>query len=328
LISVNGILSITGRKMPTLDKLERTDVCKGLMVAPSGSGKSGALASLVKAGKKLVIADFDNGTQILMDPKVLPPSLRSQVYVEKFIDRKIVQGGKAVTAGVPTAFTKFLDSMNNWPELGPITSLDSSHVFVLDSLTFCGKAAMRYTLSLAGKLTNVENNKARVSLPNWGTAGKFLEGLLDILYSDVVKCHVIINTHLKLIGGDEKEKDQNKDSEDLTEKKQQDTMKKLAEIAAQSQSKSSSISSIIENEAEEAAAKYYPNALGRALPMEIGRYFNTVVSMKTGIGDKRYIITRSFGGLDLKVPFPSLIPEVLPIEDGWAKILQAFERKE
>lgn len=312
--------------MPTLDKLERTDILKGLMASPSGTGKTGALASLVKAGKKLVIADFDNGTQILMDPRVLPTSLRSQVYVEKFIDRKIVQGGKAVTAGVPTAFTRFLDSMNNWPELGPITNLGPDHVFVLDSLTFCGKAAMRFTLSLAGKLTNVENNKARVSLPNWGTAGKFLEGLLDILYSDVVKCHVIINTHLKLIGGDEKEKDQDKDNE--TEKRQENTMKKLAEIAAQSKSQSSSISSIIENEAEEAAAKYYPNALGRALPMEMGRYFNTIVSMKTGIGDKRYIVTRSFGGLDLKVPFPSLIPEVLPIDEGWAKILEAFERKE
>lgn len=310
--------------MPTLDLLERTNLCKALMAATSGEGKTGALACLAKT-KKLVIADFDNGTQILMDPKVLDPSLRKNVYVEKFIDRKIIQSGKAITAGVPTAFTKFLDSMNNWPGLGPITNLGPDHVFVLDSLTFCGKAAMRYALSLAGKLDKVETNKARISLPNWGTAGKFLEGLLDILYSDVIKCHVIINTHLKLIGGDEKEK---KSDDEISEQNQADTMKKLAEIAAASKSQSSSIGSIIENEAEEAVAKYYPNALGRSLPMEMGRFFNTIVSMKTGIGDKRYIVTRSFGGLDLKVPYPSLIPEVLPIQDGWAKIIEAFERKE
>lgn len=292
------------------------------MAATSGQGKTGALASLART-KKLVIADFDNGTQILMDPKVLDPALRKNVYVEKFIDRKVIQNGRAVTAGVPTAFTRFLDTMNNWPGLGPISNLGPDHVFVLDSLTFCGKAAMRYALSLSGKLNNVELNKARISLPNWGTAGKFLEGLLDILYSDVIKCHVIVNTHLKLIGGDEKEKDKDTDEKEA----QESTMKKLAEIASASKSQSSSISSIVENEAEEAAAKYFPNALGRALPMEMGRYFNTILSMKTGLGDKHYIVTRSFGGLDLKVPFPSLIPEVLPIQDGWAKIIEAFEKK-
>ena len=51
--------------MPSLSAHQSNDYVKLLLCGDSGSGKSGALASLVGAGYKLRILDMDNGLDSL-----------------------------------------------------------------------------------------------------------------------------------------------------------------------------------------------------------------------------------------------------------------------
>src|SRR5690348_9142467 len=51
--------------MPTLSNHQSNEYTKMLLEGDSGSGKTGALTSLVKAGYKLRVLDFDNGLETL-----------------------------------------------------------------------------------------------------------------------------------------------------------------------------------------------------------------------------------------------------------------------
>ena len=52
--------------MPTLDQHQSNDLTKMIILGDPGSGKTGGLCSLVKAGYKLAIIDFDNGLDSLV----------------------------------------------------------------------------------------------------------------------------------------------------------------------------------------------------------------------------------------------------------------------
>jgi septum formation inhibitor-activating ATPase MinD len=52
--------------MPQATKHQSHRTTKMLNMGDAGSGKTGALASLAKAGQRLVILDFDNGLDILI----------------------------------------------------------------------------------------------------------------------------------------------------------------------------------------------------------------------------------------------------------------------
>lgn len=65
----------------------------------------------------------------------------------------------------------------------------------------------------------------------------------------------------------------------------------------------------------------YPNTLGKALPPVIGRYFNTTLLAKTtgqGAGQKRRILTRTSGQVELKNTAPLNVKEEYPLETGLA----------
>lgn len=66
----------------------------------------------------------------------------------------------------------------------------------------------------------------------------------------------------------------------------------------------------------------YPNTLGKSLPPKIGRYFNTILMAKTsgqGSGQKRRILTRTSGQVELKNTAPLNVKEEYPLETGLAE---------
>lgn len=74
----------------------------------------------------------------------------------------------------------------------------------------------------------------------------------------------------------------------------------------------------------------YPAAVGKALPPEIGRYFNTVLKAKTtgsGQSTKHKIRTQPEGGLPLKNPAPELLDTEYDIEDGLSRIFQLLQHR-
>lgn len=285
--------------MPDFCDHQSSDTTKLLLIGESGVGKTGALASLIKAGYKLRILDFDNGLDILRGVLGTYKPQPGQVIFETLTDKRKAVNGKPIPDGLPVAFAKGLDLLTEWklPErkikttnlageevekvlpaynLGKITSWGSDVVLVIDSLSLMGDAALRHVLALNGRLLTAPQ------LNDWGDAIRMLEDTLGLLYSDAIRCHVIITSHITFVGADD----------------------------------------------AGGVQKGYPNALGSKLPPKVGRYFNAVLGVRTkgsGANVKRVIRTQSEGLVEFKNPAPLKVPVELPIETGLAdyfKIVQ------
>ena len=63
-------------------------------------------------------------------------------------------------------------------------------ILVIDSLTHCGEAAMRYHQSLNAKLGT------HPSLPDWGIVQTMMKELLELLKDSELHCQVIVITHI------------------------------------------------------------------------------------------------------------------------------------
>lgn len=181
--------------MPSIAQHPSADAIKLLLIGNSGVGKTGALATLPAAGYRLFIMDFDNGLDILRDPKILPPQFHPQVFFKTFTDAQNLQNP---ALAIPTAANDAAIALNDWQEQvdGKPTSLGSPYkwgpkdVLVIDSLTFWGAALMRRVLFL---------NKRSGQQPwqsDWGDAIRGQEDVISALYSTSVKCNVIVMAHL------------------------------------------------------------------------------------------------------------------------------------
>jgi hypothetical protein len=182
--------------MPALSNHHSAQVTKALIIANSGSGKTGGLASLVQAGYNVRVIDFDNGLDVLAN--VLPKEFHSKVQFVTCTDEFHTVGGKVQVKGVPKAFNKAMQMLSNWKDgdvdLGPVSSWGPQDVLVIDSLTHCGKAAMRATLALNNRLNQHPHQS------DWGVAQNSLEDLIAMLCSDAIKCNVLVLAHYDVFG--------------------------------------------------------------------------------------------------------------------------------
>lgn len=164
---------------------------KMLVLGNSGAGKTGLLASLAR-DYTLFIADFDNGTDILLDKTVVPVELRPRVHIETFYDKNRLLDGKFLPEA--TGMKNFVAAMNDWKEdgksLGGIYSWGPDVVFVVDSLTFLGNACMNYVLALDGKAGK------KPEIQHFGSAVDMQENVIETLYNPAVQCNVVVTSHL------------------------------------------------------------------------------------------------------------------------------------
>lgn len=194
--------------MPNLADHQTQSGLKLLLIADSGEGKSGSLASLAKAGYKLRILDMDNGLDVLKNilAEHAPAALNNVTY-ETLTDKVKGVAGKVMPDGSPTAFATALRLMTRWEmgkrgepgyyDLGPVSSWGKEDVLVLDSLTFFSNAALRYVLAL-----NARSGQQPYQ-SDWGDAMRMVEDTLSLLYSDAVKCNVIVTSHITHIGNED-----------------------------------------------------------------------------------------------------------------------------
>ena len=92
--------------MPTLENYKAEKPIKMLVMGDTGTGKTGALASLANTGYKLHILDYDNGLDIL-STKVKPEFLKNIEY-ETLTEKKVARGGQVLIQGTPKSFAKGL----------------------------------------------------------------------------------------------------------------------------------------------------------------------------------------------------------------------------
>lgn len=177
---------------------------KLLLLGKSGSGKTGALASLAAAGYNLRILDFDNGADIvknlLMDSSSpYPKDSHTRVKIQTITDKIKFIGGKPRPEKA-TVWQRACAQIENWrapladgkiEELGKLETWTSKEVLVIDSLSSLSNAAMQFILQLNARTGE------RPFQSDWGEAQDLVLGMLEALYADEVKCNVIMIAHIK-----------------------------------------------------------------------------------------------------------------------------------
>ena len=279
---------------------------KALLLGYPGSAKTGSLASLANAGYNIRILDFDRNIDPLFEyvNKDCMKNVSVIQFADKLVSKKFSSGKgfieKIVPNGPPTAFSKALKALNEWPEgdFGHVDTWDQNDVLVLDSLTSMGEAAMRRVLHMNNRLAKGPR------LSDWGIAQSEQASMLEILKT--INCHVLVTAHLKMIGP--------KFLDDLTD---DDTLEEMAEVVRKA----------METAAGLIPTRLYPSALGRALCPEVGKFFPYIIryiSRTRGNKTDRIISLTPSEDCDTKIPLTGL-PKDLGVEDGLLKIFQAVE---
>ena len=179
--------------MPSLANHQSNSFVKLLLTGDSGSGKSGALASLVGAGYKLCVLDMDNG----LDPL--------KTYVEHDCPhllgnvefRTLRDGYKTTAAGPvvdrPRAFVDAMKMLDHWKyddtDLGKPSTWGPDYICVLDSLSFFSDAAFDWAQSL--------NPGAKDPRQWFYAAQQAVESALALLTSASFATNVIVTAHVR-----------------------------------------------------------------------------------------------------------------------------------
>lgn len=183
--------------MPSLAQHQSTEFTKVLVVGDSKSGKTGALTSLVRAGYKLRILDFDN----LLDPlrafvERECPERMENVEFRTLRDKRKAGPEGAMIDGTPVAFSRALKMLDSWKyddvDLGRPAEWGPDCILVLDSLSRFCDAAFDFRLPLAVRGRGGEVDLRAV----YGDAQDAVESTLANLTSGDFNTNVIVIAHI------------------------------------------------------------------------------------------------------------------------------------
>jgi hypothetical protein len=187
-----------GAEMTSLAEHQSATTVKLLLFGNSGVGKTGALGTLAAAGYRLFVFDFDNGLDILLDPKVLAPEFRKNVYYKLLQDKPAVAGNALVPQA--TAWKAFTSSLSNWKEgtesMGGFNTWGEKDVIVIDSITLLSDAAFTEALAIGGRLGQ------RPQIQDYGAAVENIQAVFELLYSSHCKANVVVTSHLAIAADD------------------------------------------------------------------------------------------------------------------------------
>lgn len=190
--------------MPTLNKHHSNDFTKLLIMGDSGSGKTGALTSLVAAGYKLRILDFDNGLETLKQFAIrqCPEMLENVEYKTLRDDRKAGPDGPTIIKA--KAFIESLKMLDHWKykddegnevDLGDPAGWGPDCILVIDSLTFMSDAAFDFREPLTPRSKDGKYDMRAV----YKDAQDAIEGVLALLTSEAFRTNVIVIAHVRYV---------------------------------------------------------------------------------------------------------------------------------
>lgn len=281
------------------DKFAEVEPARVLLLGYPGAGKTGSLACLANAGFKLRVLDFDGNLKPLL--QFTRPECRANIDILSFEDRTR-QGPKYIEpVGIPEAFANALRAMDHWKykeedgtevDLGHSRDWGLDTIVVLDSLTSMGQAAFRRAMVLQNK------TPGNITDQVWGLAMNEQEAFIEKLTSTQNGHHVIVLSHLVMVGP----KEIRKGDDEITK-------------------------GIKETLADLIPTRLYPSALGQKLPPKIGAHFPCTLLLETEVRQKqvRHVI-RSLPRpeLDLKLPAVEALDGVAVEDDGMLKVFKAL----
>lgn len=287
--------------MPSLASHQGAQLVKGLLMGEPGAGKTGSLTSLVKAGYRLLIYDFDNLlTSLIAYVQHECPdkvgNIEYQTFTDKLkgVDVPLLLDGKVLRVvsnhdGMPTAYTRAMKQLTRWndPEgkdLGDPGKLGAETVVVIDSMTTLSNACLRFVFAM--------NPGGREPQAAYFSAQQLLINMLTLLCSKEFDVNVLVLAHLAYT-----RRPRNKEQADnLTTHEQLEL------------------------------GKGYPRSVGSALNEIIAAYFNSCLLIEE-VNGRREIHTKSTALVDLKNPVPFAGLDKLPITSGLATFFQAINGK-
>ena len=177
--------------MPQLSEHTSGKYTKLMYIGTSGTGKTGSLTSLVKAGYKLRILDLDNGVEVLKNfiMKECPEKI-SLVDYESCRDKYKAGPLGPVIKGSPKAYVEATKLMTKWSDESIPAEWGKDTIFVLDSLSSLGRAALAWATGM--------NPTARDGRQWYNTAQQSLETILALLTDEAFHANVIVISHVTL----------------------------------------------------------------------------------------------------------------------------------
>lgn len=180
--------------MPQLSNPTKPTITKALVIGDSGTGKTGALASLAAVGYRIRILDMDNKVANGILPQAIKrtcPDKISNVDYESLRDNLKASPAGPVFDGLPTAFTKALGLMDKWSDGSAPKEWGPQTIFVLDSLTFFADAAFNWAKAMSPGVKDPRQ---------WyGTAQNAVEHTLATLTSDNFNTNVLVLAHVSWV---------------------------------------------------------------------------------------------------------------------------------
>lgn len=179
--------------MPSLANHQSNKYTKCLLVGDSKAGKTGSLTSLVKAGYKLRVLDYDNGLDVLKQfvNRECPDKLENVEFRTLRDKRKATGSGSIVDK--PRAFVDGIRMMDHWKyddtDLGSPYNWGPDCILVLDSLSRFSDAAYDWRAPLAGKDARMAYKDAQDAVSE----------ALATLTGDNFETNVIVLAHIRYL---------------------------------------------------------------------------------------------------------------------------------
>lgn len=179
--------------MASMADLPANEFIKLMYIGASGTGKTGSLVSLVKAGYKLRILDMDSGLEILQAyiKRECPDKLGNVDY-QSFRDKFKSDPVRGILVdGQPKAYTNAIKAMNKWDDGSTPSQWGRDTIFVLDTLTTFSRAAYLWAQGM--------NPGAKDPRQWYGAAQESIKTFLELLTSSDFKTNVLVISHVDLI---------------------------------------------------------------------------------------------------------------------------------
>lgn len=169
--------------MPSLDTHKSSLYTKLIYIGDSGTGKTGSLTSLLKAGYSMRILDMDDGLSSLVGYAREAGLDLSKVEYETYRDEYKATKAGPMIKGSPKAFVEALTKLTEWSEID-----DPNCFLVMDTLTSFSKAAFEWAKGM--------NPMAKDPRQWYGTAQKGVEDTIALLSGPQMKMNVLVMSHI------------------------------------------------------------------------------------------------------------------------------------
>jgi GTPase SAR1 family protein len=190
--------------MPKASDHSSSSIQKLLYVGDSGTGKTTSLFSLVQAGYKLRIFDFDNLLAPLISvARAKAPELLDNIEFMSFRD-EITTTSSGPIVPSPQAFVAGLKALYKWEDDSKPPEWGSDYIAVIDSLTTMSRAAMFWARGMQGASTIAEGvpMKGFDARQAFFTAQQAIMNAIAFLTSPSFNANVIMIAHLKYLEQD------------------------------------------------------------------------------------------------------------------------------